>query len=54
MKNVAASVVGWIIVAIVVWLLFGWILGTVLWISRIVFLLVVVGGLLALYLKLKE
>ena len=53
MRNLAASLVGWILVAIVVWLLFGFLVGTLLWVLRMLIVLAVVGGLLALYLKLK-
>lgn len=53
-KNVAASVVGWLIVAIIVWLLFGWIVGTILWVFRMFVVLLVLGGLFVLYGKLKD
>ncbi len=52
-RSVAASVVGWIIVALIVYFAFGWIVGTLRFIVRIVVILVVLGALMALYLKLR-
>ena len=48
-----ATVVGYVVVAIIVWFLFGWLVGTILWILRTVLIIVAVVGLIALYLKLK-
>lgn len=53
MRNVLATVVGWLLVALVVYLFFGWIIGTIFWLVRTLFVLVVLGAIFALYLKLK-
>ena len=53
-RSFAASAVGWLIVAIVAYLLFGYIVGVLRWILRIIVLLVVIGALMALYLKLRR
>ena len=52
-RSVLASIVGWILVALVVWFLFGWILGALRFIVRIIVILVVLGALASLYLRLK-
>lgn len=52
-RSVAASVVGWVIVAIVVWFFFGWIFGALFVVLRLALLGVVVLGLLWVYFRLK-
>lgn len=52
-RNILASIVGWLIVAIVVYLLFGFLVGTLFWLLRVALVLVLLGGLLALYVKLR-
>ena len=52
-RSVLASIVGWILVALVVWFLFGWILGALRFVVRIIVILVVLGALASLYLRLK-
>ncbi|WP_395155261.1 hypothetical protein [Ilumatobacter sp.] len=52
-RNFLASVIGWLIVAIIVWVLFGSIFGAIKFIFRVVVFLVVVGALLSLYLRLR-
>lgn len=52
-RSLLASVVGWILVVIVVWFLFGWLLGTLRFILRIVVILVVIGALANIYFRLK-
>jgi len=52
-RNFLASVIGWLIVAIIVWVVFGSIFGAIKFIIRVVVFLVVVGGLLSLYLRLR-
>jgi hypothetical protein len=49
----AATIVGWILVALVVYLAFGWLVSTLRFVLRILLVLVVVGALLALYLRLR-
>jgi hypothetical protein len=52
-RSVLATVVGWVLTAVVVWLLLRFILGTVGFVLRGVVLLVVIVGLLWAYLTLK-
>ncbi len=52
-RSLLATIVGWIIVALIVWFFFGWILGTLRFILRIVIILVVIGALASLYFKLR-
>ena len=52
-RSLLASIVGWIVVALIVWFFFGWILGTFWFVLRIVLILVVIGGLTSLYFKLR-
>ena len=52
-KSFLATVVGYVLLAVIVWFLFGWLVGTVLWVLRTVLIIVVVLGLFTLYLKLK-
>ena len=52
-RSVLASVVGWIVVALIAWFLFGWILGALRFILRVIVILVVLGALIALYVKLR-
>jgi hypothetical protein len=52
-KRVLATVIGWLIVAIIAWWLLGFILGTLAFILRSFLWIVVLGGLLWAYLALK-
>jgi hypothetical protein len=52
-RSFLATVVGYLVAAIIIWFLFGWLVGTILWILRTVLIIVVIVGLIALYLKLK-
>lgn len=53
-RSLLATFVGWLIVALIVWFFFGWILGTLRFIVRIVVILVVIGALSRLYFKLRN
>ena len=53
-RSVLATLVGYVIVAIVVLFLFHFIIGTILWLFRTVVIVVVLLGLLTIYLKLKS
>lgn len=53
-RSIAASVVGWLLVAVVAYLLFGFVIGTLRWLLRVVVIVVIVGGLGWLYFKLKD
>lgn len=52
--NLLASIVGWLIVAIVVYLFSGWIIGTLFWLLRMLFVVALLGGLLWLYFRLRR
>lgn len=52
-RSFAASLVGWVLVALVLYFVFGWFISTILWIIRLVMVVVVLGALLAIYLKLR-
>ena len=52
-RSLLASVIGWLLVAVVAYILFGWLLGTIWFILRMVAILVVVGALAALYFKVR-
>ncbi len=53
-SSVLASIVGWLIVAIVVYLFSGWIIGTLFWLVRMLFAVALLGGLLWLYFRLRR
>ncbi len=53
-RSVLATVVGYGIVAIIVLILFNFIIGTILWLFRTVVVIVVLVGLLTIYLRLKS
>lgn len=53
-RSVLASVVGWLIVAIIIWVFFGSILGTIRFIVRMAVFLVVIGALLTIYFRLRD
>ncbi len=52
-RSFLATVIGYVLLAVIVWFLFGWLVGTILWVLRTVLIIVVVLGLFTLYLKLK-
>jgi hypothetical protein len=52
-RSFLATIVGWVLVAVVVWLLLRFILGTVGFVVRAVVIIVVIVGLLWAYLALK-
>ncbi len=53
-RSILATVIGWVVVAIVVWFLFGALVGTILWILRTILIIAVILGLVTLYFKLKS
>ena len=53
-RSILASVVGWMIVAFIVWVFFGSVLGVIGFIIRMVLFLVVIGVLLTIYFRLKD
>jgi hypothetical protein len=52
-RSLLASIVGWVLVAVIVWLALRFILGTVGFVVRGIVVLVVIVGLLWAYLALK-
>jgi len=53
-RSVLATIVGWVLVGVVVWVLLRFVLGTVFWLLRTALVVVVIVGLLWLYLTLKS
>ncbi|MDP9463457.1 MAG: hypothetical protein M3P52_02440 [Actinomycetota bacterium] len=53
-RSLLATMVGYVIVAIVVLFLFHFIVGTILWLFRTLVVIVVLLGLLTIYLRLKS
>lgn len=53
-RSLLATLVGWIVVALIAWFLFGWVLGALRFIVRFIVILVVIGALASLYFKLKD
>ena len=52
-RSLLASIVGWVVVGLILWFFFGWILGTLRFLLRIIVILVVIGVLASLYFKLR-
>jgi len=52
-RSLLASIIGWVIVAIIAWFVLGFILGTIFWVLRSIIWIVVIGGLIWAYLALK-
>ena len=52
-RSFLASIIGYLLAAVVAYLAFRMFIGTVYWLFRTVIVIVVVAGLAALYLKLK-
>ena len=53
-RSLLATVVGYVIVAIIVLTMFHFVIGTILWLFRTVVIVVVLLGLISLYLRLKS
>ncbi len=53
-RSVLASVVGWLIVALLAYWFLGIIVGTIAFLVRFVIWIVILGALLAIYLRLKS
>ncbi len=53
-RNFLASVIGWLIVVIIVWVFFGSIFGAIRFLVRAIVFLMVVGALLSLYFRLRR
>lgn len=53
-RSVLATIVGWLIVIVLVWVFFGWIFATIRFLLRAFLFLVVVGALIALYFRLRQ
>ena len=52
-RSVLATIVGYILVAVIVLVLFNFLIGTILWLFRTLVIVAVLLGLLILYLRLK-
>ena len=53
-RSLLATIVGWLIVIVVVWFLFGGIFGAIRFIIRMVVFLFVIGALLTVYFRLRD
>ena len=53
-RSVLATVVGYVLVAVIVVVLFNFVIGTIFWLIRTVLIIVALLGLLTIYLKLKS
>lgn len=53
-RSLVATVIGWVIVAIIAWWLLGFIIGTLRWIIRSVLIVLVLLVLISLYLRFKD
>ena len=53
-RSITATIVGYLLLAIIVLILFHSIVGTILWLFRTIVIIVVVLGLLTVYLRLKS
>jgi hypothetical protein len=52
-RSAMATAVGWILVVVIGLVVARWVLGSILWLFRWALILVVIGGLLTVYLRLK-
>lgn len=53
-RNTLATVIGWVILAIVVWLVLRFVLRTLFWMLRGLIWVIVLGGLVVAYFALKS
>jgi hypothetical protein len=53
-RSVLATLVGYVLIAVLAYVLLGAVIGTLRWIVRTVLVVVVIGALLSLYLRLKS
>jgi len=53
-RNAAATAVGYVIVAIILWYVLKWLVGTLFWLIRTLFLVIVLIALIFVYVKLKS
>ncbi|MFK8025314.1 MAG: hypothetical protein AB8G26_15260 [Ilumatobacter sp.] len=53
-RSLLASVVGWLLVAMVVWFFFGWVVGAARALLRFIAILVVLGALAVVWLRLRR
>lgn len=53
-RSLLATVVGYVLVAVIVVVLFNFVVGTFFWLIRTVLIIVALLGLLAIYFKLKS
>jgi hypothetical protein len=53
-RSLLATIVGYVLVAVIVLVLFHFIIGTILWLFRTLVIVAVLLGLLTIYLRLKS
>jgi uncharacterized membrane protein YdjX (TVP38/TMEM64 family) len=53
-RSILATIVGYFLVAVIVLVLFNSVVGTILWLFRLLVIVVVILGLVTLYFKLKS
>jgi hypothetical protein len=54
MKSALAKVIGWLIVALVLFWAFGFVIGTLRWLLRSFLMFLLLGGLVVAYFALKD
>lgn len=54
MKSALAKVIGWLIVAVVLFWAFGFVIGTLRWLLRSFLMFILLGGLVVAYFALKD
>lgn len=52
-RGFGATVVGWLIVAVIVYFFFGFLIGTIRWVLRLIVVFVLIGALLTVWFKLR-
>ncbi|BAN03680.1 hypothetical protein [Ilumatobacter coccineus] len=52
-RGFGATVVGWLIVAVIVYFFFGFLIGTIRWVFRFIVVVVLIGALLTVWFKLR-
>lgn len=53
-RGFGATVVGWLIVAVIVYFFFGNLIGTIRWVFRFGLVVLLIGALLTAYFKLRD
>ncbi len=53
-RGFGATIIGWLIVAVIVYFFFGFLIGTIRWVFRFIIVLFLLGALLTVYFKLRD